>query len=122
MAEYCLWLDDYRPKPKGTRQWEIAKSLQEFKRVIQVNGIPSFVSFDHDLNEKHYTGDFSDNLTGLDAIQWLLSYCKQMKAEFPMYSIHTMNVDKGVEMKQLLLEAARNKYVPCWIDYDGQAE
>ena len=62
---YCLWLDDLRPKPKGTKQWEVAKSLQEFKTMIELHGLPEYISFDHDLNESHYGHDYSDGLTGL---------------------------------------------------------
>ena len=100
---YYLWLDDYRPKPtSGTHEWLHAHSLQEFKTIVDLHGIPEGVSFDHDLNEKHYYGDFSDKQTGLDAAEWLIRQVKKGMCEPPWWSVHTMNTKKMVEMLQLL--------------------
>lgn len=123
MSNYCLWLDDLRPTPKTVHQWRTAKDLESFRDIIRTHGVPKYISFDHDLNEKHYNGDYSDKKTGLDVIEWLLKYCANENEEFPMFSIHTMNYTRGQEMKQLLLvSAGSDRYVPCWTDYDKQAE
>ena len=34
--------------------WDIVKNYDEFVQYIEVNGVPKFVSFDHDLSDFHY--------------------------------------------------------------------
>lgn len=57
---YAIFLDDIRsPKtstaPEGL-EWFIARNYAEFFALIEAQGAPSFVSFDHDLGEKEPTG------------------------------------------------------------------
>lgn len=34
--------------------WDVVKNYNEFVQYIEVNGVPEFVSFDHDLADFHY--------------------------------------------------------------------
>ena len=56
------------------------------------------ISLDHDLCERHVTGDFSDNRTGFDVLLFLLT-CGHR----PIIDIHTMN-PAGMQRMQALLE------------------
>ena len=94
---YYLWLDDDRAIPTNTvNEWVRAKNMAEFKEVLAKRGLPRYVSFDMDLNEKHYHGDYSDGKTGLDCVQYLLTML-QLKVSQDgyhptvYYGVHSMN-------------------------------
>ena len=70
------------------------------------HGLPSFVTFDHDLADehyrpsmynpdRHYTNYYTDGTfkekTGFHCAQWLVDYCLENKLAFPDYQIHTKN-------------------------------
>jgi hypothetical protein len=87
-----------------TMEWIVVKNYQEFVDVINSKGLPSFVSFDHDLGKTAYeewfkntriTGEIDyDNIkeeTGMDCVRYLINYCLDKNCDFPHYRIHTMN-------------------------------
>jgi hypothetical protein len=49
--ERKLYLDDLRPCPIG---WDCVRSFDAFVAYIQEHGVPSVISFDHDLSFDHY--------------------------------------------------------------------
>jgi hypothetical protein len=78
--------------------WDIVRSYNEFVDWINKNGLPDFISFDHDLADIHYGMDFStiiENLhiekTGYDAAKWLGDYCMDNKIKLPDYIVHSQN-------------------------------
>lgn len=85
MAEWKLWLDDqydepempFRHPPKG---FTPAKSSGEAMILIKNKGIPSFISFDHDLG-----GD--DNAVSF--ITWMSN--SYYSHAVPDYQIHSAN-------------------------------
>jgi hypothetical protein len=109
---YKLFLDDEREPyqvkwvemPLGP--WIILRDYRAFVRHITKYGIPSFVSFDHDLAQEHYRptmykdpvryttyytdGTFKEK-TGYDCAKWLCDYCLDKKEDFPEYQVHSMN-------------------------------
>ena len=109
--KYKLFLDDERlPKhvtwvslPEGP--WVIVRNYNEFVDYIDGNGVPSFVSFDHDLSLEHYPHTISGKLylpkdisydiynekTGYDCAKWLVDHCIQNKLNFSEYQVHSMN-------------------------------
>lgn len=108
---YKLFLDDIRKPldcfsymPVSQNQiylredWVIAKNYEDFCAIINNMGTPSFVSFDHDLADAHYTqttgninsSDYKEK-TGLDCTRFLIDYCMDKKLDFPEYLIHSMN-------------------------------
>jgi hypothetical protein len=80
---YYLFLDNMRMP--GDVSWarlpgavyKVVRSYDEFVAYINENGIPDFVSFDHDLADQHYVAmlaevegrpaDYGDEKSGYDA-------------------------------------------------------
>lgn len=81
-----LYLDDLRI-PDYSLGFEIVKNYEEFVRWIEDNGIPSLISFDHDLADLHYDpttwrqGFEYHEKTGYDCAKWLVQYCEENKLE-----------------------------------------
>ena len=85
--------------------WIIARNFDEFVATVKLHGIPSFVSYDHDLADEHYQQHEAMNdderyaklydtfaeKTGLDCAKWLKKYCEQSGVQHPKYVIHSMN-------------------------------
>ena len=74
-----LYLDDERfPKTDG---WEIVRTYEENLEWIKLNGVPDYVSFDHDLADIKYDPKTTKQSftyrekSGLDAAKFLGQYC-----------------------------------------------
>ena len=79
-----LFLDDLRILPTGFLG---AKSYLEFTDFISQNGVPDFISFDHDLGEEK---------TGYDCAKWLVGFCMDNNLQLPEFYVHSQNpVGKG---------------------------
>ena len=84
-----LYLDDERfPRTSG---WEIVRSYKQFVKWIEENGVPSLISFDHDL------GDISDGSPdwrehdGYDCAKWVCEYCLTNGIRIPKWNVHSAN-------------------------------
>ena len=128
--KYHLFLDDERDPKKVTWvelplvEWVIARSYNQFVEIIQKNGLPESVSFDHDLADEHYVeytaahdpkaptkgsinyGAFKEK-TGYDCAKWLAQYCVDNNRPLPQYYIHTMNPIGGANIFSILESAKR---------------
>lgn len=69
---YCIFLDDERNPADVTwveyshiENFIVVRTVEEFKELIETNGPPEFVSFDHDL---------ATELTGYDAVKALVEH------------------------------------------------
>ena len=78
--------------------WIIVRSFNEFVGWIVENGLPDFISFDHDLADEHYVMDFSRILdaipmekTGYDCAKWLGNFCIDNQQKLPDYVVHSQN-------------------------------
>ena len=110
MKNLKLFLDDIRiPKdainlvPSSFNKfywendWFIVRSYNDFVDWIEKNGLPDFISFDHDLADVHYTIDFSKfndggkEKTGYECAKWLVDYCMDMKIQIPNFIVHSQN-------------------------------
>lgn len=113
--EYKLFLDDVRnpvhcisymrSRFRGypiylENEWVIARNYESFKNTIEEMGLPSFVSFDHDLCMEHVNlvvdwdlyYSFADReMTGYDCAKWLVNYCLDHKKDIPPFAVHSMN-------------------------------
>ena len=102
---YNLFLDDER-FPKDVKwvnlplvEWVIVRNYDDFVRIIKQMGVPTNVSFDHDLAEKHYAAcngrtieyDKFEEKTGYHCAKWLAHFCVDNKVPLPVYFCHTMN-------------------------------
>jgi hypothetical protein len=68
-----LFLDDERFPPDDGEDWKIVRHFEQATWYMREYGCPSFVSFDHDL---------SDDLTGLDVVNWMIERDLDMGGNF----------------------------------------
>ena len=74
-----LYLDDLRPTPEG---FDKVYDFEEFIDLIIQNGLPDFISFDHDLGE---------GKSGFDCAKWLVGYCLDSNLKLPEFLVHSQN-------------------------------
>ncbi len=93
--------------------WNIVRSYDEFVSWIVKNGLPDFISFDHDLADVHYSMDFSNpnfngnEMTGYDCAKWLTNYCMDMKIQIPRFIVHSQNPVGKANIQSYLDNAKR---------------
>lgn len=130
-----LWLDDYRdpfgkvnepPHPylqmycpdffnEDDREIIWVKDYDEFVVWITENGLPTKISFDHDLADEHYAppdryGDYNvwaseqdfKEKTGMDCAKWLIDYCLDNNKELPIWTVHSANPSGAENIRRLL--------------------
>lgn len=85
-----IYLDDLRPIPEG---FVGLRSYAEFVSHITQNGLPAFISFDHDLGLEE---------SGFDCAKWLVEYCMDHYQKLPDFLVHSQN-PVGKENIELLL-------------------
>jgi hypothetical protein len=79
--------------------WEIVRSFEQFIDWIETNGLPDFVSFDHDLADVH-SADYNSiksvdeykEKTGYDCALWMVNYCMDNRLKCPAFYCHSMNL------------------------------
>lgn len=127
--KYNLFLDDFR-SPCNIKhinlpllEYKIAKNYNEFCEIINKNGIPNFVSYDHDLADEHYQ-DLARALasncvlnysqykekTGYDCAQFLIEKCSNLKVKHPNFVVHSMNVIGRQNIMSLIRAFNKNEY------------
>lgn len=92
---WMLYLDDKRT-PTDVQAWIVSRTVQHAKNLVMHMGMPSFISFDHDIDE---TG------TGYDFAKWLVEQDQDGKYEFPenfRYQVHSANPVGAQNIKGLL--------------------
>lgn len=60
---YKMFIDDVRNPPPG--DWVVVRSSNEAITYIQLNGMPAFISFDHDLGGSDTTMVFLRDLVDM---------------------------------------------------------
>jgi len=79
-----LYIDDERI-PKTDQNWIIVRSYDAATSYILQNGIPDYISFDHDLG---------DSLNGYDIAKWLVNQELDGILTFPdefEFNVHSAN-------------------------------
>ncbi len=98
------------------------KNLYQFINYIEKNGLPQFVSFDHDLNNRGGGEGLSDeqklNNNGVNCAKWLVNYCKQTVQSIPKFYVHSANPKHGPEITKVLTN--ENKRVKTIILNESQ--
>jgi len=115
--ERYLFLDDFRNPDDAQKymkldiysrvNWDVVRNYDEFCDYILINGLPSLISFDHDLADEHYTPkeywhdyqiskEYQDaqnytEKTGKDCANWLVDYCLDNNLSLPKYYVHSAN-------------------------------
>ena len=87
-----------------SNDWEIVTNYDDFVEYIELNGVPKYVSFDHDLGDTAMDEYFRnvatkgtldyDNIkemTGLDCAKFLVEYCVDKNQPLPEYLVHSAN-------------------------------
>ena len=117
---YNLFLDDIRHPyditlyKQNKMDWVIVSSYEEFVDHIDKNGLPKFVSLDHDLTMEHYLNGVSEKSkfktkTGYNALIWLCKYIEKNKLKIPEIKFHTANYI-GMKMMDKYLYEFKTKY------------
>ena len=93
-----LFLDDLRsPPPYTTEKWVVARSYDEAIEIIELYGMPAYISFDHDL------GDCVP--TGCDLVKKLVEMSLDGVIKFPdgfAYGVHSMNPVGAENIRNLM--------------------
>lgn len=116
-VKYNLFLDDTRmPYDVGNYtyykyreiyrlgDWDIVRNYHEFTKHITRFGLPSLISFDHDLGDekeldmidqgyskKEARQAKQEELTGYHCAHWLINYCLTNGHSLPETYVHSMN-------------------------------
>lgn len=109
-----LFLDDIR-EPRNVytytyleifnnKKWDVVRDYEQFTEWITKNGLPEYVSFDHDLADQHYNPehDTYTEKTGYDCALWLVDYCIDNEFKFPSFYCHSMNPIGKTRINSLL--------------------
>lgn len=85
-----LYLDDVRPIPEG---YIGVRTYTSFVAYITDNGLPDFISFDHDLGLQE---------SGYDCAKWLVEFCLDHNLELPGFEVHSQNPVGKENIRSLL--------------------
>ena len=91
--------------------WLVVRNYDEFVKTVTQLGIPTVISFDHDLADFHYMHqdhldedyyDLCEEMTGYHCARWLIYYCIDNNLDIPrVVFIHTMNPTGRQNIKSL---------------------
>lgn len=123
-----LFLDDTRnldmiyPNDNPV-EWSIVRDYHQFVNYIQKYGLPTFISFDHDLGLEHVkfyfnngghenppdpsTASFTEK-TGYDACKWLVDYCVEKNVNLPEFHVHSHNPIGAANIRDYLKNAKKH--------------
>lgn len=101
---YKLFIDDERwppgpPDPQShAENWQIARSSIAAMDMIEMMGIPAFISFDHDLG-----GDD----TSMKFLWWFIEYCMDLQERgepftLPDFDVHSQNPVGAANIRALM--------------------
>ena len=85
-----LYLDDLRVTPED---FDRVYNYADFVEYITQNGLPDFISFDHDLGEDE---------SGYDCAKYLVEYCIEHNLPLPKFSVHSQNPVGKENIERLL--------------------
>lgn len=74
----------------------IARNYDEFCAILAHDGVPSHISFDHDLDDIHYADpnceQDSNEKSGYDCARYLIDYCMDNNVDLPEHIyVHSFN-------------------------------
>jgi hypothetical protein len=85
-----LYLDDLRSTPENFKR---VYDYDEFVNFINKNGVPEFISFDHDLGE---------GKTGFDCAKFLVEFCLDNGVSDINFQVHSQNPVGKENIEKLL--------------------
>jgi hypothetical protein len=123
---YYLFLDDNRipnyikhvPGVPQEVTWTTVRTFDSFVKCIQENGVPEFISYDHDLcidavkeflKAEEQQRDFNYfkkpmEKTGMHCLFWLLDYLENSSQKHPRFYIHSSNWKCAGKMRDKIFE------------------
>lgn len=106
---WALFLDDERMPKTSDRTWVIARSMSQAVELVKANGMPSFISFDHDLG----CNEVGEPLpTGYDFAHWLVKMDMDKIYMIPEdfgFFVHSANPQGAANIQGLLTRYLRFK-------------
>ena len=83
-------------------EWTIIRNYYDFVKIIEKNGLPEIISFDHDLGPvafqkalgisiRPFNKIQEEEKTGYDCAKWIIDYCDKNNLQLPKYTVHSMN-------------------------------
>ena len=81
------------------KEWQVVRSFDEFVAWIETNGLPDFISFDHDLG---LLDEQSEELNGMTCAKWLVNYCLDNDLKLPDFVVHSSNPAGAKNIEGLL--------------------
>lgn len=133
---YYLFLDDQRrpkdvhwaPLPENV-SWEIVRNYHEFRKKIEVLGVPKFVAYDCDLHPEHngFYGQFGGDQyllhfrefqfkCGIECAELLLAKCESEKLPHPPFVAHTLNAAGRHYINNLINKFNKVASEPDWAE------
>ena len=102
---FNIYLDDLRPLPNIYKEdknlWVVVRSYKDFVKTIEKEGIPNFISFDHDLGIE----EDGTEKTGYDCAKWLVEKNIVLKG----FAVHSANPVGAKNIETLLNNFKRFK-------------
>lgn len=102
------YMSDELRKPFYEGEWELVRHYDDFVKWIETNGLPEYLSLDHDceyicvvdnpklvndneiiINQQCRFDKEAKN--GLDCAKWLVDYCTKRNIDLPKYQCHSQN-------------------------------
>lgn len=101
LKEYYIFLDDERDVNdvyKNASDFITVRNLDQLKEVIYERGVPTFISFDHDLGE-----DGKGNVihSGYDAARWIV-HEMELDIRHMNFKVHSWNIQTRDQINGLL--------------------
>ena len=98
------WVTQYKTDPTYNKlKWVIVRTHDDFVDYITDNGMPSLISFDHDLADEHYAvydrinvgidvklPEFKEK-TGYESLKWVCDYALDNDIQLSEMKFHTAN-------------------------------
>jgi len=81
------------------KEWQIVRSYSEFGTWIVINGLPDFISFDHDLGLPE---EQTEELNGMSCAKWLVNYCLDYDLILPDFVVYSSNPAGAKNIEGLL--------------------
>lgn len=100
-----LFIDDERFPPDDGKEWIICRTRPEVYAAIHSKGIPSYISFDHDLGEDEGTGfDIAKMIVDMDLDEYRI-----IPEDFDFY-VHSQNPVGKKNIELLLVNYLQFKH------------
>jgi hypothetical protein len=99
---WSLFIDDERFPKDNSKNYVIARSMEEAINLIEQHGCPNYISFDHDLGCDEQN---TPSPTGYDFAHWLVNSDIDGKINIPegfQFNVHSANPTGAANIQALV--------------------